>query len=99
MSKNSKKPAAAEISASEEIAFRAIEINRTLTIDGEHHRAETIFTDLSPELADEIVAAGYGEYVDVGIPVDEIVVEGGNPVDVDGTVIGDGDQDEIDEAA
>lgn len=50
---------------------------------------ETILTDLSPELADEIVAAGYGEYVEVGIPADEIVDGDGNPVDANEAAIGD----------
>lgn len=85
MSKNPKKaaaqPVAEEIAGTEEIAIRAVEINRTLKIAGEHHRARTIFTDLSPEQADEIVAAGYGEYIEVGVPADEIVDEDGQPVE------------------
>lgn len=85
MSKNSKKataqPVAEEIAGVEEIAIRAVEINRTLKIAGDHHRAWTIFTDLSPEKAEEIVSAGYGRYIDVGVPIDEVADEAGNPVD------------------
>lgn len=76
-----------EVTASEEIASRAVQLRRTVKVA--YHRPETILTDLSPELADEIVAAGYGEYVEVGIPADEIVDGDGNPVDANEVAIGD----------
>lgn len=71
-------------------------LTRSVKVAGELRRAGDILTDLSPELAFEIIEAGWGDWEQVGVPLDEFTDEDGNPVDLsgletDGTGAGDGD--------
>lgn len=93
-------PAAVEITeaAPEQILVGAVILKRSVKIAGELRRSGDILMDLSPELADEIVSEGWGDWEKVVERNADLPDEDGNPVDLsalqtDETGAGDGEGD------
>jgi hypothetical protein len=88
MSKNSRKSAAITSAPEEdtagEVAMGAVHLTQTVKVGGEHHRANTVLSGLSPELADEIVNGGLGVWVSpVAAVAEETIEEDGAETDAD----------------